>query len=94
VLLELDARRRALAEEARALSDQAQMAERAAASRRGEGRRDRGGIRRGCTAPAHSAAPTAGTLKSLLGAAGRLERALEALDQAVEIVEAPLTRPR
>jgi chromosome segregation protein len=31
-----------------------------------------------------------GTLKSLLAAAGRLERALEALDAAVEIVEAPL----
>ncbi|HWX08888.1 MAG TPA: AAA family ATPase, partial [Gaiellaceae bacterium] len=32
----------------------------------------------------------AGTLRSLLAAAGRLERALEALDHAVDVVEAPL----
>ena len=31
-----------------------------------------------------------GTLKALLAAAGRLERALEALDRAVDVVEAPL----
>ncbi|HVA29961.1 MAG TPA: chromosome segregation protein SMC [Gaiellaceae bacterium] len=89
VLLELDARRRALAEEAKLLSDQAQMAERAAAAAEE-------------TAAASEAAfaeaaprlrirrADLGTLKSLLAAAGRLERALEALDRAVDVVEAPL----
>jgi chromosome segregation protein len=89
VLLELDARRRALAEEARVLSDQAQMAERAAAVAEEKAVETEAAFA--------EAAPRlrirradAGTLKSLLAAAGRLERALESLDQAVEIVEAPL----
>jgi chromosome segregation protein len=89
VLLELDARRRALAEEARLLSDQAQMAERAAAVAEEKAVETEAAFA--------EAAPRlrirradAGTLKSLLSAAGRLERALQALDQAVEIVEAPL----
>jgi chromosome segregation protein len=89
VLLELDARRRALAEEAKLLADQAQMAERAAAVAEERAVETEGAFA--------EAAPRlrirradAGTLKSLLAAAGRLERALEALDAAVEIVEAPL----
>jgi chromosome segregation protein len=89
VLLELDARRRALAEEAKLLGDQSQMAERAAAVA------EEAAVE--TEAAFAEAAPRlrirradVGTLKSLLAAAGRLERALEALDAAVEIVEAPL----
>ncbi|MDX6466306.1 MAG: chromosome segregation protein [Gaiellaceae bacterium] len=89
VLLELDARRRALAEEARVLSDQAQMAERAATVAEEKAVETEAAFA--------EAAPRlrirradAGTLKSLLSAASRLERALEALDQAVDVVEAPL----
>ncbi|HEV7133227.1 MAG TPA: chromosome segregation protein SMC [Gaiellaceae bacterium] len=89
VLLELDARRRALAEESRLLSDQAQMAERAAAVKDEEAA--------AAEAAFAEAAPRlrmrradARTLKSLLAAANRLERALEALDRAVDVVEAPL----
>ncbi|MHB8470558.1 MAG: chromosome segregation SMC family protein [Gaiellaceae bacterium] len=89
VLLELDARRRALAEEAKLLSGRAQMAERAAAV---------AGERAAAAEAAFTAAAPrlrirrAGvpTLKGLLAAAGRLERALEALDRAVDLVEAPL----
>jgi chromosome segregation protein len=89
VLLELDARRRALAEEARLVSDQAQIAERAAAVA-GEQAAE-------AEAAFAEAAPRlrlrradAGTLKALLAAVGRLERALESLDRAVDRVEAPL----
>ncbi len=89
VLMELDVRRRSLAEEARLLSDQAQMAERAASVAE-----EQAAVTEAAFA---EAAPRlrirradVGTLTSLLAAAGRLERALEALDAAVEIVEAPL----
>ena len=89
VLLELDARRRALAEEARRVSDQAQIAERAAAVAEERAA--------GAEAAFAEAAPRlrlrradAETLKALLAAAGRLERALASLDRAVDRVEAPL----
>jgi len=89
VLLELDARRRALAEEARLVSDQAQIAERAAAVADEQAAQ--------AEAAFAEAAPRlrlrradAETLKALLAAAGRLERALESLDRAVDRVEAPL----
>ena len=89
VLLELDARRRALAEEARLVADQAQIAERAAAVADEQAAE--------AEAAFAEAAPRlrlrradAGTLKALLAAAGRLERALESLDRAVDRVEAPL----
>jgi chromosome segregation protein len=89
VLLELDARRRALAEEARLVSDQAQIAERAAAVAEEHAAE--------ADAAFAEAAPRlrlrradAETLKALLAAAGRLERALESLDRAVDRVEAPL----
>jgi chromosome segregation protein len=89
VLLELDARARSLADEARLLSDQAQIAERAAAVAEEQAA--------AAEAVFAEAAPRlrlrradAGTLKALLAAAGRLERALESLDRAVDRVEAPL----
>ncbi|HWX10374.1 MAG TPA: AAA family ATPase, partial [Gaiellaceae bacterium] len=89
VLLELDARRRALAEEARLLSDQAQMAERAAAVAEEQAAESEAAF--AVAAPRlRLRRADAGTLKSLLAAAGRLERALEALDRAVDVVEAPL----
>ena len=89
VLLELEARRAALAQEARMLSEQARLAERAA-----EGADEQAAK---AEAAFDAAAPRLrvrragiGTLKALLGAANRLERALEALDRAVDVVEAPL----
>jgi chromosome segregation protein len=89
VLLELEARRAALAQEARMLSEQARLAERAAAGA------DEQAVK--AEAAFDAAAPRLrvrragiGTLKALLGAANRLERALEALDRAVDVVEAPL----
>jgi len=89
VLLELEARRTALAQEARTLSDQARLAERAAASADEQAEQ--------AEAAFAAAAPRlrirragAGTLKALLAAASRLERALDALDRAVDVVEAPL----
>jgi chromosome segregation protein len=89
VLLELDARRSALAEEARLLADQSQMAERAAA------------VAEENAAAAETAFAEAAprmrirradvpTLKALLAAANRLEQALDALDRAVDVIEAPL----
>jgi len=89
VLLELEARRAALAQEVRMLSEQARLAERAAAGA------DEQAVK--AEAAFDAAAPRLrvrragiGTLKALLGAANRLERALEALDRAVDVVEAPL----
>ena len=89
VLLELDARRTALAEEARSLAEQAQFAEREAeaADTRAEA----------AEAAFAAAAPRLRirradetTLRALVAAARRLERALDALDRAVDRVEAPL----
>jgi chromosome segregation protein len=88
VLLELEARRSALAVEAKALGEQARLAERAA------------GVAEERAARAESAFAEAaprlrlrradiGTLRALLAAANRLERALTALDHAVDVVEAP-----
>jgi chromosome segregation protein len=89
VLLELDARRRALAEEAKLLASQAQIAERAATVA--------DELAAAADAAFAEAAPRlrlrradAETLRALLAAAGRLERALESLDRAVDRVEAPL----
>jgi chromosome segregation protein len=89
VLLELEARRRALAEEAKLLADQAQMAERAAGVAEEKAVETEAAFAE--VAPRlRIRRADIGTLRSLLAAAGRLERALEALDAAVEIVEAPL----
>ena len=89
VLLELEARRRALAEEAALLADQAQIAERAAVVAEANAAETESAFAE--VAPRlRIRRADVGTLKSLLSAAGRLERALEALDAAVEIVEAPL----
>ncbi len=89
LLLELEARRAALADEAKSLGDQARLAERAA-----EGAEERAATAEQAFA---EAAPRlrirradVGTLKALLAAGNRLERALEALDLAVDVVEAPL----
>ncbi len=89
VLLELEARRAALAEEARGLAEQAQFAEREAdaAEERAEA----------AEAAFAAAAPRLRirradeqTLRALVAAARRLERALDSLDRAVDRVEAPL----
>ena len=89
VLLELDSRRRALAEEARTLAEQAQFAEREA-----EAADERAAAAETAFA---AAAPRlrlrradASTLRSLVAAARRLEKALDSLDRAVDVVEAPL----
>jgi chromosome segregation protein len=89
VLLELEARRTALAQEARMLSEQARIAERAAAGADEQAAK--------AEAAFSAAAPRlrirragVGTLNALLAAAGRLERALDALDRVVDVVEAPL----
>jgi chromosome segregation protein len=89
VLLELEARRTALAGEAKSLAEQARLAERAA-----DGAEERAAKAEQAFA---QAAPRlrirradVGTLQALLAAANRLERALEALDRAVDVVEAPL----
>ncbi|HET7572977.1 MAG TPA: AAA family ATPase [Gaiellaceae bacterium] len=89
VLLELDARRRALADEAKTLSEQAQFAERKAAEAEERARAaeeafaavaPRLRIRRADVA----------TLKALLAAAQRLERGLGGVEGEVERLEAPL----
>jgi len=89
VLLELEARRSALAEEARTLSEQARLAERSA-----EVAEDKAATADVAFA---DAAPRLrirradmGTLRTLVAAARRLEQALAALDSAVDVVEAPL----
>ena len=89
VLLELDSRRQALAEEARTLAEQAQFAEREA---------EAADERAAAAETAFTAAAPrlrlrradAPTLRSLVAAARRLEQALDALDRAVDVVEAPL----
>jgi len=89
VLLELDARRRDLAEETKTLAEQARFAERKAAEAE----------ERAAAAEAAFAAAAprlrirradAGTLAALLAAARRLERGLDGLDAEVERLEAPL----
>ncbi len=89
VLLELEARRRTLAVEAKSLGEQARIAERAADAADADAA--------SADAAFAAAAPRlrlrradVQTLKALLAAVNRLERALTALDDAVEIVEAPL----
>ena len=89
VLLELEARRAALATEAKALAEQARLAERAAAGADEQAEK--------AEAAYAAAAPRlrlrradVGTLKALLAAVSRLERALETLDRAVDVIEAPL----
>jgi chromosome segregation protein len=89
VLLELDVRRRALADEAKTLAEQARFAERKAAEAE-----QRAVAAEAAFAPA---APQltirradAGTLSRLAAAARRLEQALAGLDARVERVEAPL----
>src|SRR4051812_26083557 len=89
VLLELESRRASLAEETRGLADQARLAERAA---------DVAAVKAAEAEDAFTAvAPRLrirradiGTLKALLAAAQRLERALDALDGAIDVIEAPL----
>jgi chromosome segregation protein len=89
VLLELDARRRALAEEAKALSEQAQFAERKAAE--AEERAAVAGAAFDAVAPRlHIRRAGVPELRLLHTAAQRLERALTGLDSGVERIEAPL----
>jgi chromosome segregation protein len=89
VLLELETRRAALADEAKALAEQARLAERAAAG--ADEQADEAEAAFTAAAPRlRIRRATAPTLKALLAAATRLERALEALDHAVDVVEAPL----
>jgi chromosome segregation protein len=89
VLLELDARRRALADETKSLAEQAQFAERKAAE--AEERARAAGQAFAAVAPRlHVRRADAATLKGLLAAAQRLERSLAGLDTDVERVEAPL----
>ena len=89
VLLELDVRRRALAEEARTLAEQARFAERKASEAE----------QRALTAEQAFAAVApqlrirradSAALGALLAAARRLERALGGLDALVDRIEAPL----
>jgi chromosome segregation protein len=89
VLLELDARRRALADEAKGLSEQAQFAERKAAD--AETRAEAAEAAFVAVAPRlrirRAGVPA---LRPLLAAAQRLERALEGLGACVDAIEAPL----
>ncbi|MBX5473544.1 MAG: AAA family ATPase, partial [Thermoleophilia bacterium] len=89
VLLELEARRRALAAEARSLAEQAQFAERKAAE--AEARAAEAEAAFAAVAPRllvrRADVPT---LRALLGAARRLERALDGVDGAIDRIEAPL----
>ncbi|HEU5244079.1 MAG TPA: AAA family ATPase, partial [Gaiellaceae bacterium] len=89
VLLELDVRRRALAEEARTLAEQARFAERKAAEA------DEQAV--GAEAAFAAVAPQllirradAATLSVLTAVARRLEQALSGIDTRVERIEAPL----
>ncbi|HEY7421261.1 MAG TPA: AAA family ATPase [Gaiellaceae bacterium] len=89
VLLELDVRRRTLAEEAKTLAEQARFAERKAA----EAEEQAVAAESAFAAVAHQLAirrADAGTLSALAAAARRLEHALSGLDDRVERIEAPL----
>jgi chromosome segregation protein len=89
VLLELEARRAALATEAKALAEQARLAERAAAG--ADEQAENAEVAFAAAAPRlRIRRADVGILKALLAAASRLERALETLDRAVDVVEAPL----
>jgi chromosome segregation protein len=89
VLLELESRRASLAVEARALGEQARLAERAAAV--AEEKAERTDAAFAAAAPRlRLRRADVATLKTLLAAVTRLERALAALDSAVDRVEAPL----
>jgi chromosome segregation protein len=89
VLLELEARRAALATEAKALGEQARLAERAAAG--ADEQAGKAEVAFDVAAPRlRIRRADVGILKALLAAASRLERALETLDRAVDVVEAPL----
>ncbi len=89
VLLELDVRRRSLAEEAKTLAEQARFAERKAAEV--EERAVAAETAFAAAAPRlRIRRADAGTLAALLGAARRLERALGGLEAEVERLEAPL----
>ena len=89
VLLELDSRRAALAEEARGLAEQAQFAEREADA--AEERAEAAETAFAAAAPRlRLRRADEQTLRSLVAAARRLERALDSLDRAVDRVEAPL----
>ncbi|HEY3551858.1 MAG TPA: chromosome segregation protein SMC [Gaiellaceae bacterium] len=89
VLLELDVRRRALAEEAKTLAGQARFAERKAAE--AEERAVAAETAFAAVAPQLTIRRAdAGTLATLAAAARRLEQALTGLDSRVERIEAPL----
>ena len=89
VLLELEARRTSLAAEAKTLAEQSRLAERAAVAADEQAAKAEAAF--AAAAPRlHIRRAGVGTLKALLAAASRVERALEALDRAVDIVEAPL----
>jgi chromosome segregation protein len=89
VLLELEARRAALAAEAKTLADQARMAERAAEAAEEKAAKSEAAFAEVAPKLRLRRADTA-TLRSLVAAAKRLERALDALDKAVDVIEAPL----
>jgi chromosome segregation protein len=89
VLLELDVRRRALAEEAKTLAEQARFAERKAA----EAEEQAASAEQAFAAVASQLTVRRAdvpTLSILAAAAGRLEQALSGLDDRVELIEAPL----
>jgi chromosome segregation protein len=89
VLLELEARRVALAVEAKSLAEQSHAAERAAEVAEQQAVNSEAAF--AAAAPRlHIRRADVGTLKAMLAAASRLERALDALDRAVDVVEAPL----
>jgi chromosome segregation protein len=89
VLLELETRRSALATEATSLHEQSRIAERAAEA--AAERAERAEAAFAAAAPRlHLRRADVATLKVLLAAATRLERGLEGLDRAVDVVEAPL----
>ncbi len=89
VLLELDARRRALADEAKTLSEQAQFAERAAADAEEGAAKAEAAFAEAAPRLRIRRADTA-TLRALLAVAQRVEKALGGVDGDVERVEAPL----
>jgi chromosome segregation protein len=89
VLLELEARRASLAAEASQLGEQARLAERAAEI--AEGNAARAETAFAAVAPRlRIRRLDVETLRALVGAAKRLERALAELDGAVDVIEAPL----